>query len=87
MMPLYRIDFSTHARREFFSLPAPVQKQIDRKILTLAHNPRPPGVKKLKGVVNRWRIRVGDYRVVYEIIDDRLIVLIVQVAHRREIYE
>jgi mRNA interferase RelE/StbE len=52
----------------------------------LADNPRPVGCKKLKGM-SAWRIRVGDYRVVYEIHDDVLVVLVVRVAHRREVYK
>lgn len=86
-MPAYRIEFSPHARRELFSLSDSIQKRIDQKILALSLNPRPPGVKKLKGFENRWRIRAGDYRVIYEIVDDRLIVLVVQIAHRREVYQ
>jgi mRNA interferase RelE/StbE len=85
-MAAYRIEFSPHARREFSSLSKTIQKRIDEKILTLTLNPRPSGVKKLKGFENRWRIRVGDYRIIYEIIDNRLIVLVVQIAHRKDAY-
>ena len=52
----------------------------------LAQNPRPAGCAKLVGTANDWRIRVGDYRIIYEIHDTRLIVLVVRVAHRREVY-
>jgi len=52
----------------------------------LATNPRPPGAKKLKGVAEAWRIRIGDFRIVYEIRDRILLVLVVRVAHRREAY-
>ncbi|MEK7411986.1 MAG: type II toxin-antitoxin system RelE/ParE family toxin [Planctomycetota bacterium] len=52
----------------------------------LAHNPRPPGAKKLVGGAGEWCIRVGDYRIVYEVHGGRLVVLVVRVAHRREVY-
>jgi len=61
-------------------------RRVDAAILALADNPRPAGCVKLSGLSDLWRIRVGDYRVVYEIRDRQLIVLIVGVAHRREIY-
>lgn len=52
----------------------------------LADDPRPTGVVKLAGDDNLWRIRIGNYRVVYEIYDDQLIVLVLRVAHRKDIY-
>jgi mRNA interferase RelE/StbE len=52
----------------------------------LIQNPRPPGVLKMSGADNLWRIRIGDYRVVYEIHDERLIVLVLRVAHRKDVY-
>ena len=53
----------------------------------LVENPRPPGVKKLKGYRDYWRIRVGDYRIIYTIQDDRLLVVVIRIGHRREVYE
>ncbi len=52
----------------------------------LAVNPRPKGVKKLSGLDDLYRIRVGDYRIVYQIHDDRLIVLVVRIGHRKDVY-
>jgi mRNA interferase RelE/StbE len=52
----------------------------------LASNPRPHGVKKLQGDENLWRIRVGAYRIVYEIHDDRLVVLVIRIGDRKDIY-
>ena len=52
----------------------------------LANDPRPPGCDKLAGVENLYRIRVGDYRVVYQIRDEMLLVLVVKIGHRREVY-
>ena len=78
-------------------IPKPVQKELDElqpdlktritdRILALAENPRPDGVVKLKGYDNEYRIRIGDYRVRYEIEDENLIVLVLDCRHRREIY-
>ncbi len=63
-----------------------MQRRIAAAIDRLAVDPRPSGVRKLTGADNLWRIRVGDYRIVYEIEDDRLVVLIVRIGHRRDIY-
>ena len=52
----------------------------------LAENPRPQGCKKLKGDDNLWRVRAGDYRIVFSIHDDLLLVLVIRIAHRREVY-
>jgi len=78
-------------------IPKPAQKQLDniskierdRVILTLrslADDPRPNGVKKLKGYDNTYRVRVGDYRIIYEIKDRELIVLLLSVSHRKDAY-
>ena len=61
--------------------------RIDRKILTPADNPRPVGCKKLKGHKDQWRVRVGDYRVIYSIDTAKTTVTVTHVAHRREAYE
>jgi mRNA interferase RelE/StbE len=82
----YRITFTPEASREFSSLPKDVQRRIDPRILALADNPWPPGSKKLKGMKNLHRIRIGDYRVVYQVQSDVLLVLVVRIGHRREIY-
>ena len=61
--------------------------RIDRKILALAGTPRPSGCKKLKGYKDHWRIRAGDWRVLYIIDDEAKLVTITRIAHRREVYE
>jgi len=61
-------------------------RKIGDAIDGLADNPRPLGVKKLQGDSQLWRIRVGDYRILYEIHDKRLIVLVVHLGHRRDVY-
>jgi mRNA interferase RelE/StbE len=60
--------------------------RVNAAILALADDPYPPGSKKLQGEANLYRVRVGDYRVLYRIEDERLIVLVVNIGHRRDIY-
>ncbi|MFZ4727370.1 MAG: type II toxin-antitoxin system RelE family toxin [Pseudanabaena sp.] len=78
-------------------IPKPAQKQLDNiskierdRLLTalrsLSNDPRPNGVKKLKGYENTYRVRVGDYRIIYEIKDRELIVLLLSVSHRKDAY-
>jgi mRNA interferase RelE/StbE len=83
----YRIDVAPRAERALRKLPRAAQKSIDRLFSVLAENPRPPGCVKLTGEERAYRVRAGDYRVVYELYDDRLVVLVVRVAHRREVYQ
>ena len=82
----YRIEFTSSGMRDFSKLTDDVQQRLMPKIDALAHEPRPMGVQKLQGRVNRYRIRVGDYGVVYEIQDRILVVLIVRIGHRRGVY-
>ena len=74
------------ASRQFLRLTRPIQERLRPPIDSLAINPRPPGVKKLKGGAGYWRIRVGDYRIIYTIQDDRLIVTVVRIGNRRDAY-
>lgn len=83
---VYRIEFRPAAYREFKKLNRDIQERVAGKIDSLAGNPRPRHSEKLTGGKNRYRLRTGDYRIVYEIRDERLIVLVVRVAHRREVY-
>jgi mRNA interferase RelE/StbE len=85
-MATYTVELTPAARRDLKSLSKDVLKRVDAKILSLAKNPRPHGVKVLHGHVGFLRIRVGDYRIVYCVEDDRLVVLIVRVGHRRDVY-
>jgi mRNA interferase RelE/StbE len=82
----YAVILLPAARRQFLSLPKSLQERLQPHIDALADNPRPPGVKKLKGLVGYWRIRVGAYRIIYTIQDDRLLVSIVRIGHRRDVY-
>lgn len=62
------------------------RRRLQATIELLADVPRPPAAKKLVDSGGAWRVRIGDYRVIYDIYDDRLVVLVLQVGHRREIY-
>ncbi len=81
----YRLEFTTGADRQFRNLPQDVQERLTPSIDALLRNPRPPGIKKLKGE-DAYRLRVGDYRIIYEVHDKVLVVLVVGVGHRREVY-
>ena len=83
---MYRIEFTSAAARQVRKLDRPVRTRLLDAIETLASSPRPDGVKKLASTENAWRIRVGDYRIIYSIEDDVLVVTVVRVAHRREAY-
>ena len=72
--------------KKILALPNPIHDQIVRAIRELSKNPRPPGCRKLVGEENDWRIRIRDYRVVYEIADGDRIVRINRVRHRKEVY-
>ena len=84
-MPNYRIDLLPSASRALARLAGPLKKRVSARIDALAEEPRPPGCRKLAGS-NYWRIRIGDYRVLYSIEDAILVVLVVRVGHRREVY-
>jgi mRNA interferase RelE/StbE len=86
-MSEYRIDYTPQANKQLRAIrDARVSTPIKRAIEKLAQNPRPPGCLKLVGEVNQWRVRVGDWRVVYVIEDGRLVVLVVRVAPRGVVY-
>ncbi|MCA9858080.1 MAG: type II toxin-antitoxin system RelE/ParE family toxin [Thermomicrobiales bacterium] len=82
----YTIEFAPHASREFKKLPKAIRADIDAVIKALAENPRPYGYRKLHGWNDKYRVRVGNYRVVYEIHDGILVVLIFSVGDRADIY-
>ena len=83
----FSIQSTPSAKHDLARLSPEVQRRISRSIDRLAVEPRPSGSKLLSGNARRiWRIRVGDYRVLYEIHDDQLVVLVIRVGHRREIY-
>jgi mRNA interferase RelE/StbE len=83
---IYKLEILPSAKRVLSILPKKIQKQIDRVIVSLSENPRPHGVKKLQGKTDYYRIRSGDYRIVYQIKDDVLTILIIRIGHRKDIY-
>ena len=82
----YAVFIIPAAARQLEKLDAAARRRIRRAIDALAETPRPNGCKKLSATENAYRIRVGDYRVLYQAEDRRLVVLVVRVAHRREAY-
>ena len=83
----YAIQILPAAQRAMAGLPKPVRRRVDEHILSLADDPRPHGALPLKGEgKGLWRLRVGDYRILYQIQDAVLIVLVIDVGHRRDVY-
>ena len=82
----YRVELSTAASRQVRKLPRPVRDRVLDGLEALSEDPRPHGSKKLAGEQTAWRIRIGDYRVIYDVFDDELVVSVVRAAHRREVY-
>ena len=81
----YKLFIEKVAQKELSKVPHKEQLRIIAAVKNLTENPRPPGVKKLTGR-DAWRIRIGNYRIIYEIQEDKLIVLIVHIGHRKDIY-
>ncbi|WP_303708987.1 MULTISPECIES: type II toxin-antitoxin system RelE/ParE family toxin [Microbacterium] len=86
-MTRYRVEFTTAAAKEVRKLDPQLRRRILGGISDLEREPRPHGVRKLAGFDNAWRVRIGDYRVLYEVVDERVLVTVVRVAHRRDAYD
>ena len=82
----YEIRLSSSASKQLRKFDPPTRRLIQAAIELLAENPRPPKAKPLVNADGAWRVRVGDYRVVYEINDAVLLVLVLRMGHRREVY-
>lgn len=82
----YAVLLLPAAERDRRKLPREVRPRIDRALLALEEEPRPPGVTKLASSSDRWRIRVGDYRVLYRVDDTAREVTVLRIAHRRQAY-
>ncbi len=82
----YKVEISKGALKQLKKLSPELQERIQVKIDDLAIEPRPNGVKNLKGKENAYRIRLGEYRVIYDIFDDILVVNVVEVGHRSKVY-
>ncbi|TAL41510.1 MAG: type II toxin-antitoxin system RelE/ParE family toxin [Salinibacterium sp.] len=85
-MSAYAVRYTASAARQLRKLDRASQMRIARTVEILADNPRPPAATKLVGGAGAWRVRTGDHRIVYEILEQELVVLVVQVGHRREVY-
>lgn len=81
----YSLHINKKAEKEIRAQPLDLRRQIIARIQSLKDNPRPPGCKKLAGR-DGYRLRAGSYRIIYTIEDDRLVVIVVRVAHRRDVY-
>ncbi|SRR6266540_3886293 len=82
----YTVLVKPSADQALRKLPESIQKRLVAALDALCDDPRPPGCVKLKGEEGLWRIRVGDYRIVYTVRDEEVTVLVVRVAHRKEVY-
>ncbi len=83
---IYRITLAPAAERQLRKFDPPVRRRLQAALELLADNPRPPAATQLVGGSGEWRVRTGDYRIVYDIEDDRLVILVLRMAHRREVY-
>jgi mRNA interferase RelE/StbE len=83
---VYRLEIRQSAERDLRRLPQPLFVRLNRQILALREDPRPSGAKKLKGRLEGWRVRVGQYRILYQIDDQNQTVTIARVRHRRDVY-
>ncbi len=85
-MSRYRIELRPAAARALRKLDPPVARRLQAAIALLAEDPRPPASRPLRGRP-AWRVRVGDYRVIYTIEDDVLLVVVITLGHRRDVYD
>ena len=86
-MALYSIQYSEDALKELKQIPKTQVRRIISKIELLSENPFPSGIKKLKGKLDLWRIRVGDYRVIYSVEKNILLIEIIRIRHRKDVYD
>lgn len=82
----YTVRLTRPAQKTLDTLEGSLVLRIVNALRALETEPRPPGVTKMAGAENQWRVRVGDWRIIYSILDRELIVLVVKLGHRREIY-
>ena len=82
----YTIQFKPAALRQLHRIPRSIQNRILARIEMLARDPFPPGCRKLAGLQEAWRIRISDYRVIYQVHHGMLLVLVLTIGHRRDVY-
>jgi mRNA interferase RelE/StbE len=85
-LTVYRVDIARRALKALATLPRRDQQRVRAALDLLAEQPRPPGCVALVGEPHAFRVRVGDFRIVYEVFDDRLVVQVIRIGHRRNIY-
>ncbi len=85
-MASYSIEVTRSAQKDIRKLPKHIIGALDKIMRGLAKNPRPNGCKKLRGTSDHYRLRYGNYRVVYEIIDKKLVIIVVNISHRKDVY-
>jgi len=85
-MDTYKIEWKRSAIKELEKLPRPMISRIVSAVDNLSSTPYPQGVRKLAGTEDSYRIRIGNYRVIYKIIENKLIVEIIRVGHRKDVY-
>lgn len=83
----YQVELAPAAQRQIKKLPTDVSRRIIQRLEELKLEPRPAKALKLEGEKDLYRVRVGDYRVVYQVRDDVLLILVVKVKHRRDVYK
>lgn len=84
---MYQVLLTSKARKQLRNFDRPLRKRMDIVLLALSQNPRPIGVKKLTDVKpDTFRVRIGDYRIIYHILDDKLIVEVIEIGGRKDIY-
>ncbi|MDR3350545.1 MAG: type II toxin-antitoxin system RelE/ParE family toxin [Prevotellaceae bacterium] len=81
----YAVNFSKHAFHDLEKIQEPYYTRIKQAIRNLAHTPRPAGCKKLQGI-HSYRIRVGRYRVIYDVIDRQLVITVIAIGDRKDVY-
>jgi mRNA interferase RelE/StbE len=84
-MSSYAVDFTKSAHKEISKLPLPTARRIAQAIDKLSVDPKKGKVRPMVGSKS-WRLRVGDYRVIYDISDSELVILVIRIRHRREVY-
>ena len=85
-MARYSLEISRTAEKQLRKLPAEEQRRVARAMLALAEKPRPAGARKLTGYDDVYRIRVGVYRILYSVSGRKLVIIILKVGHRKDIY-
>lgn len=86
-MAFYNLQFKKSAERELRAISPPDLRRVTQRIHALAEMPRPSGAQLLRGEGRYWRVRQGDYRIVYDVDDASRTVTIIKIGHRREVYD